>query len=463
MSLDFPYFIYTFGELLGNGAFSEVRACSKKGSKKRFAVKFFVTSSDDESPSLCYPSICAIQEIGILKNLSHSNIISIRDVVYKFSEEEKYLGMVMERGDTTLYTYINRPFQPGLGYKGLDVQLLAMDIMSGLHYLHSNNVIHRDIKPSNIIIKNERAKIADFSSCKLKGFQSSDVWTDIVTTLPYRAPEVLLGQPYDEDCDIWSAGMTILHALFGLHLPFDSSDQSEDFVLKEIYRYFGPPPDTWKKNQVIEDWFIANGGIVKKSFLFEKIKDLKLKVLIEECLTYENRITSKEAKAMLIGLDTPFIYKSIVQEHKVKDYNQVVSIMLTSVASYVEKLFDSADHHKHRFLQMCAYVMHNTFLHDDDRDLFCQVVMSICYCVCKNANTSVKRFCPEEKVKEFNELRLQVICRLGWDIYFIVPSDYLISKKITDPTIHAKLTEVVFSQAISKLTPHEIYASVIYS
>ena len=45
----------------------------------------------------------------------------------------------------------------------MHVQLLMQQTLSGLEYLHANNVVHRDLKPSNILVtKNFEVKICDF-------------------------------------------------------------------------------------------------------------------------------------------------------------------------------------------------------------------------------------------------------------------------------------------------------------
>ena len=78
-------------------------------------------------------------------------------------------------------------------------------MLRGLAYIHSLDIIHCDIKPENVVledVKEVRVKLIDFgSSCF-----TSDALTSYVQSRSYRAPEVILGCPYDQRIDVWSLG-----------------------------------------------------------------------------------------------------------------------------------------------------------------------------------------------------------------------------------------------------------------
>jgi calcium/calmodulin-dependent protein kinase I len=68
--------------------------------------------------------------------------------------------------------------------------------------------MHRNIKLSNVVMSDSSRhavpKIIDFGLAKFIGKdQKAD---DNYGTQGYRAPEVILGQPYTYSCDIWSLG-----------------------------------------------------------------------------------------------------------------------------------------------------------------------------------------------------------------------------------------------------------------
>ncbi len=117
-----------------------------------------------------------------------------------------------------------------------------LQILRGLKYLHSANVIHRDLKPSNILVnKNCDLKICDFGLAR--GFRSQDQedpnLTDYVVTRWYRAPEVvLLASEYTKAIDVWSVGC-ILCELVGRKALFTGKDHLDQ--IKKIIEIIGMP------------------------------------------------------------------------------------------------------------------------------------------------------------------------------------------------------------------------------
>ena len=95
--------------------------------------------------------------------------------------------------------------------KDLHNRFIMYQILKGMKYLHSAEVIHRDLKPSNILISSDcHLKICDFGlarSLASNGPDKDNVLTEEVATRWYRAPEVLLSsQDYEKSVDVWSIG-----------------------------------------------------------------------------------------------------------------------------------------------------------------------------------------------------------------------------------------------------------------
>lgn len=118
-------------------------------------------------------------------------------------------------------------------------------ILTGLDFLHSNNVVHRDLKPANILVTSSgQVKIADFGLARF--YLQAQTLTLVVVTLWYRAPEVLLQSSYATAVDIWSCGC-IFAELVNRRALF--AGRSENDQLYKIFSWIGAPsPLEWPRD-----------------------------------------------------------------------------------------------------------------------------------------------------------------------------------------------------------------------
>ncbi|XP_060950001.1 mitogen-activated protein kinase kinase kinase 8 [Limanda limanda] len=91
---------------------------------------------------------------------------------------------------------------------------VTKQVLRGLEYLHSHNVIHHDIKPSNIVLMSDKAVLVDFG---LTVQMTEDIYIprDLRGTEMYMSPEVVLCRGHDTKTDIYSLGTTIIHMQTG--------------------------------------------------------------------------------------------------------------------------------------------------------------------------------------------------------------------------------------------------------
>lgn len=94
------------------------------------------------------------------------------------------------------------------------MQSITIQCLEALQFLHGLGLIHCDLKPENILVKSYsrcEVKVIDLgSSC----FQT-DHLCSYVQSRSYRAPEVILGLPYDKKIDIWSLGCILAELCTG--------------------------------------------------------------------------------------------------------------------------------------------------------------------------------------------------------------------------------------------------------
>jgi len=141
--------------------------------------------------------------------LSHPNIVSIYDVVFK--EDMHYLVMEYING-RSLKEYIREK-----GSLTLDEVLrIEIQILDALQHAHEHNVIHRDIKPHNIMIDtNGQVKVADFGIAVAMGDITHNYTGSIVGSVHYISPEQVTGESLSERSDIYSAGVVLYELLTG--------------------------------------------------------------------------------------------------------------------------------------------------------------------------------------------------------------------------------------------------------
>lgn len=151
-----------------------------------------------------------LRELRILRHLQHENLMQILNVFIpgaKGDFEEIYV--VSELMETDLASTL----RSSQALSDDHCQFFLYQILRGMKYIHSAQVIHRDLKPRNLLVNsNCDLKICDFGLARVR-FSDMD-WispmTEYVCTRWYRAPEVLCSwTDYSESIDIWSIGCVL--------------------------------------------------------------------------------------------------------------------------------------------------------------------------------------------------------------------------------------------------------------
>lgn len=147
------------------------------------------------------------RELRILRHLDHENIINLIDLIPPKSYEEfTDVYLVTEKMETDLRRIIDSDQEITEEH----IQYFLHQMLSGLMYIHSANILHRDLKPENILINSDcSVKICDFGLSRSFDFENDNpvMSTPYVATRWYRAPELLLqSRNADRGIDIWSVG-----------------------------------------------------------------------------------------------------------------------------------------------------------------------------------------------------------------------------------------------------------------
>lgn len=172
------------------------------------------------------------EEIRIQSAISHPNIVELLEVF----EDDNHLYVVLEhmlKGD--MFDVLYNEHSDPLSEK--EARDIFSDLIKGISYLHSQNIIHRDIKLENLLM-NETGdiKITDFGAavdcvkCK-----DPKEFTVICGTREYMAPEMLKENTYDYKVDVWSCGVVLYEILHrGLPYKSDAYKNKHKVILKHL-------------------------------------------------------------------------------------------------------------------------------------------------------------------------------------------------------------------------------------
>jgi serine/threonine protein kinase len=256
---------YLVEGVLGSAAFSTAYKC--------------VDLNSEEDSSGCQELVClkvikntkdffdqSLDEIKILELLRqtgkcHENfIVEMRTFFY----HREHLVIVTELLRQNLFEFgkfiLDSGEEPYFTITRLS--FITRQCLIALNFVHGIGLVHSDVKPENILLSSysrAQAKVIDFgSSCYLTDRQSS-----YIQSRSYRAPEVVLGLPYDGRIDIWSLGCVVAEMFTG-----EVTFQNDSIVsmLSRIEAICGPfPPHMIAQGRQSSRFFTRCG------LLFEKV------------------------------------------------------------------------------------------------------------------------------------------------------------------------------------------------
>eukprot|EP00667_Euglena_gracilis_P008366 EG_transcript_8472 len=148
-------------------------------------------------------------ELNLMHKLSHPNIVRC----YGAKLVDRCLSIFLEYVPQGALSKVIKMFGP-LQY--VTALAYTQQIVAGLVYLHSNNVIHRDIKCDNVLLDNNGlVKLSDFG-CAKELARNCETTSTVVGTPNFIAPEVIVHGKYDAKADVWSLGCTCVEMITGL-------------------------------------------------------------------------------------------------------------------------------------------------------------------------------------------------------------------------------------------------------
>ncbi|MFS7906977.1 putative mitogen-activated protein kinase NTF4 CMGC-MAPK family [Helianthus anomalus] len=190
---------------IGKGAYGIVCSALNSETNEHVAIKKIANAFDNKIDAKR-----TLREIKLLRHMDHENVVAIRDIIpppERNAFNDVYIAY--ELMDTDLHQII----RSNQSLSEEHCQYFLYQILRGLKYIHSANVLHRDLKPSNLLLNaNCDLKICDFGLARVTS--ETDFMTEYVVTRWYRAPELLLNSSdYTAAIDVWSVGCIFMELM----------------------------------------------------------------------------------------------------------------------------------------------------------------------------------------------------------------------------------------------------------
>ncbi|KAJ3452153.1 serine/threonine-protein kinase fhke-related [Anaeramoeba flamelloides] len=207
---------YQFCWELDEGGYGKVFLATRNETFETVAIKTIPKDKfyDPKKEGWQSQKVKYVNEINILKDLQHPNIIKLEEVYD--TENTLYLVMEYVDGGDLFYRISDKQ-----KYAEDEARELFKNLLETIKYLHGKGIVHRDLKPDNILLSNKESdtdiKVCDFGFART--VSESGLVSTKVGTNNYRAPETLTKGSFGKECDLWSCGVILYILLSGL-MPF---------------------------------------------------------------------------------------------------------------------------------------------------------------------------------------------------------------------------------------------------
>ncbi|KAJ3553134.1 hypothetical protein NM688_g3777 [Phlebia brevispora] len=270
-----------------------------------------------------------LKEVQILNKLKQADPEDKKHIVRleRTFEHRGHLCLVFESMSMNLRDVVKR-FGKDVGLNIRAVRAYAHQLFLALSLLRKCNIMHADIKPDNILVNEAKnlLKLCDLGSAS---DASENEITPYLVSRFYRAPEIILGVPYDPALDIWSIGCTLYELYTGKILFPGRSNNQMLLLMMELKGRFNTKMikkakfgdlyfDDLGAFQSVEKDRVTGADVVRKVHITKPSRDLRARLmppasakikddemrmltsftdLLDKCLALDpaKRITPKEA------------------------------------------------------------------------------------------------------------------------------------------------------------------------
>ncbi|KAF2766479.1 kinase-like protein, partial [Teratosphaeria nubilosa] len=234
------------------------------------------------------------KEMDFLAILNQNDVEDKKHIIrlLRHFDHKGHMCIVFEALSADLREVLKK-FGRNVGLNLKAIRSYAQQMFLALGHMKKCNILHADLKPDNILVSEKRnlLKVCDLGTA---AFADDTEITPYLVSRFYRAPEVILGMPFDYAIDMWSIGCTLFELYTG-RILFAGADNNQMLrVIQECRGKF--PIRMLKRSTLAEKHFDFDGN-----FFSQERDKITGKTVVRQVTFRDRGMEGKDLRARLAG------------------------------------------------------------------------------------------------------------------------------------------------------------------